>query len=57
MYDKDSLDDAMEVLQQEKERRQIMDIIRAIRATGGEETILKLAGCILMSPKQAKEVG
>ena len=56
MFDSD-LQDAMEVLKREQERRQIMSIIGTIRSMGGEDIILKLAGCILMSPKQSVKEG
>jgi hypothetical protein len=51
MYDY-SLEDAIEVLRNEQERRQVMEIIRKMREIGGEDTILKLAGCILMAPSK-----
>jgi hypothetical protein len=50
-------EDAIEVLKQEQERRQIMAIIRKIREMGGEDTIKTLAGYMMISsPKPTKEV-
>lgn len=50
MYE--SVEDALiEALKNERERRQVVDIVNMLRKIGGEETILKLAGCILMTPK------
>jgi hypothetical protein len=50
------LEDAIEVLKQEQERRQIMAIIRKIREMGGEDTIKTLAGYMMIAPKPTKEV-
>lgn len=55
MLDND-LQDAMEVLKQEQERRQIMAIIQKIRDMGGEDTIKTLAGYMMIAPKSVKEV-
>ena len=52
MYE--SVEDALiEALKNERERAQVVEIVKMIRKIGGEETILKLAGCILMTPKGA----
>lgn len=52
MYE--SVEDALiEALKNERERAQMAELIKKIREIGGEETILKLAGCILMTPKGA----
>ena len=55
MFDRD-LEEAMEVLKQEQERRQIMAIIQTIRDMGGEDMIKTLAGYMMIAPKPAKEV-
>lgn len=55
MLDRD-LEEAMEVLKQEQERRQIMAIIKMIRDMGGEDTIKTLAGYMMIAPKSVKEV-
>ena len=54
MYD---FEDAIEVLKQEQERRQIMAIIKQIRDMGGEETIKMLAGYMMIAPKSAVKEG
>jgi hypothetical protein len=52
------MEDALvEALRNERARRETMDIIRVIRHIGAEETILKLAGCILMAPKAPAKEG
>lgn len=56
MYDND-LEDAMEVLKQEQERRQIMAIIQKIREMGGEKTIKMLAGYMMIAPEQQVKEG
>ena len=56
MFDRD-LEDAMEVLKQEQERRQIMAVIQKIRDMGGEETIKMLAGYMMIAPKQQVKEG
>lgn len=56
MYE--SMEDALvEALRNERARRETMDIIKVIRHIGAEETILKLAGCILMAPKAPAKEG
>ena len=56
MFDQD-LEDAMQVLKEEQERRQIMAIIQKIRDMGGEETIKMLAGYMMIAPKQQVKEG
>ncbi len=56
MFDRD-LEDAMEVLKQEQERRQILAVIQKIREMGGEETIKMLAGYMMIAPEQSVKEG
>lgn len=47
MYDLQSYEDAIAVLQDAKERQQIMAIIQKIRDMGGAETLMVLAGYMM----------
>lgn len=47
LYDLQSYEDAIAVLQDAKERRQIMAIIQKIRDMGGAETLMVLAGYMM----------
>ena len=47
LYDLQSYEDAIAVLQDAKERQQIMAIIQIIRDMGGAETLMVLAGYMM----------
>lgn len=47
LYDLQSYEDAIAVLQDAKEKQQIMAIIQKIRDMGGTDTFVKLAGYML----------
>jgi hypothetical protein len=47
MYDLQSYEDAIAVLQDAKERQQIMAIIQKIRDMGGANTLMILAGYMM----------
>ena len=57
LYDLQSYEDAIAVLQDAKERQQIMAIIQQIRDMGGEDTIKTLAGYMMIAPKQQVKGG
>lgn len=47
MYDLQSYEDAIAVLQDAKEKQQIMEIIQKIRDMGGANTLIVLAGYMM----------